>query len=40
MIILTGEGAEAFCSGGDQRVRGDTGYLADPGGAAASGAST
>jgi naphthoate synthase len=28
-IILTGEGPEAFCSGGDQRVRGDSGYLAD-----------
>jgi len=27
-IILTGEGTEAFCSGGDQRVRGDTGYVA------------
>jgi naphthoate synthase len=26
-IILTGEGSDAFCSGGDQRVRGDTGYL-------------
>lgn len=28
-IILTGEGPDAFCSGGDQRVRGDSGYLAD-----------
>jgi naphthoate synthase len=27
VIILTGEGPEAFCSGGDQRVRGDTGYM-------------
>jgi naphthoate synthase len=27
VIILTGEGPLAFCSGGDQRVRGDTGYL-------------
>jgi naphthoate synthase len=27
VIILTGEGPHAFCSGGDQRVRGDTGYL-------------
>ena len=27
-IILTGEGPDAFCSGGDQRVRGDTGYVA------------
>jgi naphthoate synthase len=26
VIILTGEGHEAFCSGGDQRVRGDDGY--------------
>jgi naphthoate synthase len=29
VIILTGEGPLAFCSGGDQRVRGDTGYLGD-----------
>ena len=29
MIILTGEGPLAFCSGGDQRVRGDTGYVAE-----------
>jgi naphthoate synthase len=29
-IILTGEGPDAFCSGGDQRVRGDSGYLEDP----------
>lgn len=28
-IVLTGEGPLAFCSGGDQRVRGDTGYLAE-----------
>ncbi|MCU1379643.1 MAG: menB [Acidimicrobiales bacterium] len=27
-IILTGEGTLAFCSGGDQRVRGDSGYVA------------
>ncbi len=26
VIILTGEGEKAFCSGGDQRVRGDSGY--------------
>jgi naphthoate synthase len=26
VIILTGEGDQAFCSGGDQRVRGDSGY--------------
>src|SRR3712207_6339088 len=31
VIILTGEGELAFCSGGDQRVRGDTGYLTEPG---------
>jgi naphthoate synthase len=28
-IVLTGEGPDAFCSGGDQRVRGDSGYLPD-----------
>ncbi len=28
-VVLTGEGPDAFCSGGDQRVRGDSGYLAD-----------
>ena len=27
VIILTGEGKDAFCSGGDQRVRGDGGYV-------------
>jgi naphthoate synthase len=27
VVILTGAGDLAFCSGGDQRVRGDTGYL-------------
>jgi naphthoate synthase len=26
VVILTGEGPLAFCSGGDQRVRGDDGY--------------
>jgi len=26
VIILTGEGKEAFCSGGDQKIRGDAGY--------------
>jgi naphthoate synthase len=30
-IILTGEGPDAFSSGGDQRVRGDTGYMTEPG---------
>ena len=29
MIVLTGEGEKAFCSGGDQTVRGDTGYIAE-----------
>jgi naphthoate synthase len=29
VIVLTGEGSDAFCSGGDQRVRGDSGYLHD-----------
>src|SRR5229473_4662505 len=29
VVILTGEGDEAFCSGGDQRIRGDDGYLGD-----------
>ena len=28
VIILTGEGPDAFCSGGDQRIRGDDGYSA------------
>jgi naphthoate synthase len=28
-VILTGEGPDAFCSGGDQRVRGESGYLGD-----------
>jgi naphthoate synthase len=28
-IIFTGEGPDAFCSGGDQRIRGDDGYLGD-----------
>ena len=27
VVILTGEGTDAFCSGGDQRVRGDGGYV-------------
>jgi naphthoate synthase len=31
VIVLTGEGELAFCSGGDQNVRGDTGYLSEPG---------
>lgn len=32
VIVLTGQGDLAFCSGGDQRVRGDSGYLSDPSG--------
>jgi naphthoate synthase len=31
VIILTGQGPEAFCSGGDQRVRGDDGYRDEKG---------
>jgi naphthoate synthase len=31
VVILTGEGKEAFCSGGDQRVRGEGGYVGDDG---------
>lgn len=31
VIILTGEGPHAFCSGGDQRVRGDEGYIGGDG---------
>jgi naphthoate synthase len=31
VVVLTGEGPDAFCSGGDQRVRGDSGYLTEPG---------
>jgi naphthoate synthase len=29
VVVLTGAGTEAFCSGGDQRIRGDDGYLGD-----------
>jgi naphthoate synthase len=29
VIILTGQGDLAFCSGGDQRIRGDDGYIGD-----------
>ena len=29
VIILTGAGDEAFCAGGDQRIRGDDGYIGD-----------
>jgi naphthoate synthase len=31
VVILTGQGREAFCSGGDQRVRGVGGYVGDDG---------
>jgi len=31
VIILTGEGDKAFCSGGDQRIRGDSGYSDEKG---------
>ena len=31
VVILTGAGPDAFCSGGDQRVRGEGGYVGDDG---------
>ena len=31
VIILTGEGKYAFCSGGDQKIRGDKGYIGNDG---------
>jgi len=31
VVLLTGEGPHAFCSGGDQRVRGSAGYVGDDG---------
>ena len=31
VVVLTGEGPLAFCSGGDQRVRGDDGYVDERG---------
>jgi len=31
VIILTGTGGKAFCSGGDQRIRGDKGYVGKDG---------
>jgi naphthoate synthase len=31
VVILTGEGDKAFCSGGDQRIRGDAGYVGKDG---------
>jgi len=29
VVILTGAGTEAFCSGGDQKVRGEAGYVGE-----------
>ncbi len=29
VIVFTGEGPDAFCSGGDQMIRGDDGYIGD-----------
>jgi naphthoate synthase len=31
VVVLTGEGRDAFCSGGDQRVRGNGGYVGGDG---------
>ena len=31
VVVLTGEGDKAFCSGGDQRIRGESGYQDDDG---------
>ena len=31
VVILTGEGKEAFCSGGDQKIRGHEGYVGNYG---------
>jgi naphthoate synthase len=31
VVVLTGAGGEAFCSGGDQKVRGHGGYVGDDG---------
>ena len=31
VVVLRGAGTEAFCSGGDQRVRGEGGYVGDDG---------
>ncbi|MHB1347975.1 MAG: enoyl-CoA hydratase-related protein, partial [Candidatus Humimicrobiaceae bacterium] len=31
VIILTGEGDKAFCSGGDQKIRGNAGYKNEEG---------
>ena len=29
VVVLRGDGPDAFCSGGDQRIRGDDGYIGD-----------
>jgi naphthoate synthase len=31
VVILTGEGPDAFCSGGDQKIRGEDGYVDERG---------
>ena len=31
VVVLTGAGDKAFCSGGDQKVRGDGGYVGEDG---------
>ncbi|MFO0723288.1 MAG: 1,4-dihydroxy-2-naphthoyl-CoA synthase [Myxococcota bacterium] len=31
VVVLTGKGDRAFCSGGDQRIRGDQGYIGGDG---------
>ena len=31
VVVLTGRGTEAFCSGGDQKVRGEDGYVDEQG---------
>ena len=31
VVVLTGQGDQAFCSGGDQRIRGAAGYVGDDG---------
>ncbi|MCM2323029.1 MAG: 1,4-dihydroxy-2-naphthoyl-CoA synthase [Oligoflexia bacterium] len=31
VVVLTGEGKDAFCSGGDQKIRGDAGYIGGDG---------
>lgn len=31
VVVLTGEGSEAFCAGGDQKIRGKEGYVGEDG---------